>query len=416
MNVVIGIVIVLATVWFLLNGYEMRMVLIASGLLMAGIALDPLTVLDEFAKIMVTDSLIQAICSVMGFAFVMRETRCEQHLTRLVAGCLENRGVLLIPGVTMATFCINGVLLSAANTTAAMGAVVIPLMTAAGVTPAVAATAVLAGTFGSMLNPGLAINAIVGRIAGVPVQAVVDVHLLPVVVSVAVGAGCLTGVAVLLKETKGYSAEPPSLEGAVEKANLLFAMVPLVPTTILVLGASGLVPPLRMGVAQAMIVGALLGLVVTRTPPARITGRFFDGMGSAYGNIMGIVIAVAVFVRGMKSIGLISLFITWLTTTPGLAKTGGAVGPFLLGIISGSGDAAAFAFNEAVAPHALQYGMEPITMGSMAALAGALGRTMSPFAGAAIVCASIAQVNPMAVARRNAPGMCAAVIITYLII
>ena len=39
-----------------------------------------------------------------------------------------------------------------------------------------------------------------------------------------------------------------------------------------------------------------------------------------------------------------------------------------------SGDAAAFAFNEAVTPHAPSFGMTVPTLGTMAALAGALGR------------------------------------------
>ncbi len=118
----------------------------------------------------------------------------------------------------------------------------------------------------------------------------------------------------------------------------------------------------------------------------------------------------------MKSIGLVSAFIDMLTTTPSIAKLGGTFGPFILGLISGSGDAAAFAFNEAVTPHAAQFGMEVVNMGSVAALAGALGRTMSPLAGAAIVCASIAKVSPMELAKRNSVGgMCIAVIVTFFV-
>jgi len=55
-------------------------------------------------------------------------------------------------------------------------------------------------------------------------------------------------------------------------------------------------------------------------------------------------------------------------------------------------------------------------MGSIATLGGALGRTMSPIAGAAIICASIAGVNPMELAKRNAPGMIIAVIVSMFIL
>lgn len=39
-----------------------------------------------------------------------------------------------------------------------------------------------------------------------------------------------------------------------------------------------------------------------------------------------------------------------------------------MGVITGSGDAAAFAFNEAVTPHAPSFGMTVPTLGTMAAL------------------------------------------------
>lgn len=415
MNIVLGIIIILVTVYFLVKQYDTRMVLIAAGLLMAGIAMEPLAVLDGFAKRMTTGSLIQAICSVMGFAFVMKATKCDQHLIQLVAKGLAKVRFFLIPGVTLATFAINTALPSAAGTAAAVGAIFIPLLISTGVHPALAATAVLAGTFGSMMNPGLSHNPFIAKLAGVNVMDVIAVHAKADLIAGIIAAICLTLVAIYLKEHKGYVPETTDNEPLIEKTNILYAIVPVIPVTILVLGASGLVPVLKMGVAQAMIIGCLLGLALTRTSPTKVTISFFDGMGSAYGNIMGIIIAAAVFVGGMKSIGLVSAFIGVLTTTPSIAKIGGTFGPFILGLVSGSGDAAAFAFNEAVTPHAAQFGMEVINMGSIAALAGALGRTMSPLAGAAIVCASIARVNPMELAKRNAFGMCVAVVVMYFI-
>ncbi len=415
MNIILGIIIIIATVYFLVKQYDTRMVLIAAGLLMAGIAMEPLTVLDGFAKRMTTGSLIQAICSVMGFAYVMKETKCDQHLIRLVAQALSKASFFLIPGATLATFAINTALPSAAGTAAAVGSIFIPLLISAGIHPAVSAAAVFAGTFGSMLNPGLSHNPFIAKLAGIDVMSVIGVHASADITAGIIGAVSLTLVAFYLKEHKGYVPEKADVKDAIEKVNPLFAIVPVIPVTILVLGASGLVPVLKMGVAQAMIIGCLIGLALTRTSPTKVTVGFFDGMGSAYGNIMGIIIAAAVFVGGMKAIGLVSAFIDLLTTTPSIAKIGGTFGPFILGLISGSGDAAAFAFNEAVTPHAAQFGMEITSMGSIAALAGALGRTMSPLAGAAIVCASIAKVNPIELAKRNALGMCIAVIVTYLI-
>ena len=147
-----------------------------------------------------------------------------------------------------------------------------------------------------------------------------------------------------------------------------------------------------------------------------MTKSFFTGMGDAFGNIFGIIIAAGTFVGGMKAIGLVDAFIKVLVSSTGIVNIAATFGPFLLGIVAGSGDAAAFAFNEAVTPHANQFGLQIVNMGSIATLGGALGRTMSPIAGAAIICASIAGVSPMELAKRNAPGMLIAVIVSMFIL
>jgi hypothetical protein len=86
-------------------------------------------------------------------------------------------------------------------------------------------------------------------------------------------------------------------------------------------------------------------------------------------------------------------------------------GPFLLGVIGGSGDAASVAFNTAVTPHAATFGISALNLGSVAAIGGALGRTMSPIAGAAVICCGLAGVkNPMELAKRNALPMFAATV------
>ncbi len=192
--------------------------------------------------------------------------------------------------------------------------------------------------------------------------------------------------------------------------------MPLIPIVMLVLGATGKVPAFKMGVPEAMVIGGIIALLVTRKNPAEVTKSFFDGMGTAYAQIMGIIIAAGVFVSGMKALGLVDAFISAMLNSSGFVKLAAAFGPFILGIISGSGDAAAFAFNEAVTPHAQQFGLEIVNMGSMASLGGALGRTMSPITGATIICAGIAGVNPMEVAKRNALGMICAMVVAMLIL
>lgn len=411
----IGILIVIATAYFIIKQYEVRMVLFTSGLLMALISLQPNVALDAFASRMTTGGLIQAILSVLAFAKVMNLTGCDKHLISLLGKSLTKVRPILIPGAVMLTFAINTALPSAAGASAAVGAVFIPILMAAGIHPAISASAVFAGTFGSMLSPGLSHNPFVAELAGVDVMDVISVHLPATIITAIIGAISLTVVAHVLKENKGYEFENSAGENL--KPSVIKGLVVVVPLAILILGATDLVPSLaEIGVPGAMIIGTILGMAVTKTSPTKVTQTFFDGMGSAYSQVMGIIISAAVFVAGLQAVGVVDLLIETMLKSNSIVGFAGIFGPFLLAVITGSGDAAAFAFNEAVTIHAASFGYEIIELGSAAALAGALGRTMSPVAAAGIVCAGFAKVNPVELAKRNVPGMIIAAIVTMFIL
>ena len=403
-----GAVIVAGTIYLLVKGYEARVTLIGAGILMACIGGAPMEALEAFAKSMTNKGLIQAVCSCMGFAMAVRITGCDKHVIAKVRP-------LLIPGVVLGTFLVNVALPSAAGTAAAAGAIFIPLLMAAGVNPAMAAAAVKCGTYGSMLNPGLAHNPFVAKIAGVDVMDVIAFHYKANLVSLAVAMIMITIIARFMKEDKGYEAEGLEIEKDF-KINYLYALMPIVPIVILLLGATKIVPIFKMGVPEAMIIGALLTLAVTRTKPAEIGKAFFDGMGQAYGSIIGIIVAAGVFVSGLTATGLVKAFLSAMLNNPAIVKLCAAAGPFILGFLTGSGDAATFAFNEAVTPFAADFGLSQVQMGSMATLGGTLGRTISPIAGATIICAGIAGVNPVEITKRNGIPVIMALIFGMLVL
>ncbi|WP_363186232.1 C4-dicarboxylate transporter DcuC [uncultured Phascolarctobacterium sp.] len=406
---ILGCILVLITLFLLIKRYEARMVLVAAGIVMCACAGNPMAALNSFAKGM-GSSMISSACSSMGFALVMRFTGCDKHLINFLAKGLTKVHFLIIPGVVLATFAVNMALPSAAGTAAAAGAIFIPIMMGAGIHPAMAAAAVKCGTYGSMLNPGLAHNPFVAKIAGVGVMDVIAFHYKANLASLVIAAITITVIAYMTHENKDHFAEGLELEENF-KVNYLYALMPIIPIAILLLGATKIVPIFKMGVAQAMIIGCILALAVTRTNPAELTKSFFDGMGKAYADIIGIIISAGVFVAGMNAMGLVKAFTNAMLNNPAIVKIAASVGPFLLGLIVGSGDAATFAFNEAITPHAADFGMTPVQMGSMATLGGTLGRTMSPIAGATIIVAGIAGVNPMEIAKRNALPMVFAMVV-----
>ena len=416
MFLIIGALIVVGVIYLLLKRHESRMVLIAAGILMCIIAGKPMAALDAFAKSMTNAGLITSVCSCMGFAWCMKYTGCDKHLVVAIGKVLKKMGFLLIPGATLATFVVNIAIPSAAGCSAAVGVIFIPILMAAGVHPAMAAAAVKSGTYGSMLNPGLVHNGVIAKLAGTQITDVIGNHMMATVAGVIVAAVVLTVIAIVLKENKGYVPEGSVVDDDSFSVNAIYAIMPLVPVIILLLGSTKVVPALKMGVPQAMIIGAILALAATRKSPVELTKSFFNGMGDAYANIIGIIISVGVFVAGLKALGLIKALIAWMLNSTGIVKIAATFGPFLLALISGSGDAATVAFNEAVTPHAAEFGISTMNMGSIAALGGTLGRTISPIAGAPIICAGIAGVDPMEVCKRNALGIVCALLVGMVLL
>ncbi|WP_299019812.1 C4-dicarboxylate transporter DcuC [uncultured Photobacterium sp.] len=403
--VFLSIAVIFLAIYLLIKQFETRMVLIGTGTLLCLLANDPMSGFTAFSKYMVSANLIMAICSSMGFAMVMKHTTCDIHLVRVLSKPLSKLGFFLIPATVIVTYTINIAIPSAAGCAAAVGATLIPLLLSSRIHPAIAGAAVLCGTIGSLLSPGLSHNPFVAEMSDLSVVELITRHS-PYSITVGfIAAISLAVVAFVRKEFNLTSSTVSQEQTVLEKANLLYAFAPFIPLILLVIANAELISNFDINVPTAMIIGAIYAMVVTRGNPGEATKSFFNGMGSAYGNILGIIIAAAVFSQGLKSSGLVSLFIDFLVHSPEFARWGGTLGPFLMGIMTGSGDAAAYAFNSTVTSQAAVLGYQIPDLGMGVAISGALGRTMSPLAGSVIVCAGLAGVTPLDLVKRTALGM-----------
>ena len=131
----VAIAVTLVTVWALIKRYETRLVLLAAGLFLCCISLDPMYGLDAMGKSMTNKSLIMAICGSMGFAFVASYTQCDRSLVHYLASPIRGLGIFLLPVCTTITFFINIAIPSAAGCAAAVGSTLIPVMLRAGIKP-----------------------------------------------------------------------------------------------------------------------------------------------------------------------------------------------------------------------------------------------------------------------------------------
>ena len=412
-------VIVILTIAALLKRYETRLVLITAGLAMGVISLAPHIALANMMKNMTNASMILAICSSLGFAAVVSMTRCDAHFVALLVKPLRKLGFFLLPFCMLIASCVAIAIPSAAGCAAALGPTMIPLMVRAGFKPAIAGAAIIGSIITSALSPGSSHNVWVAKISNMEVMDLIVQFAPKILTLCALNIIMVTAMIFVFRDYKKRTQEQESETFEVtgtsrselpERVNILHAIAPILPIVILMLGAT-CVPALKMNVAEAMIYGTIYTLIVTRANPEQLTKEFFGGMGRGYANILGIIVAAGCFAGGLQAAGVIDALIVQLKESKEIAAIAANFGPFLMGVLTGSGDAAGHAFNQAVTPYAAEFGMKVPNLGVVASLSGALGRMCSPIAGATLVIAGMIKASPLEVSKRMAIPMIVNVIL-----
>jgi len=405
----VGAAIVILTFVAIIKKFETRVCLLTGGFLMCIIAGKLTAGIKAFATTM-TNPLAATICSIMGFAYVLKYTKCDQHLVVAMTNCIGKFPTLLIPGAVLVTFLINIPLASAAGCAAAVGAILIPVLIKNKIHPAMAAATVIAGTWGAVLKPGNAHLAFIEKIGleagatNVSMLEILAVRFKPTLILLVFVVIGVTLTAILLKENTGYTgSEKFEVKETPEKINYLMAIIPVVPLVMYILAGQqfGVLPRYLENIPFVMLFGAVLAMLVTKSSPQKIAKEFWLGAGSAYGSVMGLIISASVFTAGMTATGMTGQLIELMKQSQHIAKIGAAAGNFIIAVVSGSGDAATYAFNGSVTPFAADFGLTIPQLGSIAQISGALGRNSSPVASAAIICATIANVNPVEIMKRN---------------
>lgn len=406
-------IVTLITIAALLKRIETRLVLFTSGLVMALLSGAPQIALKAFIANMTNGSLITAICSSLGFAAVIAITRCDVHFVSLMVKPLGKLGLFLLPFCMLIASCVAVAIPSAAGCAAALGPTMIPLMVRAGFKPAIAGAAIIGSIIPSSMSPGSSHNVWVAKIANIDVMTLIVEFAPKILIVCSLNILLITLMIFVFRD---YRKPDPNESAKVfevasdargelpEKPNVLFAIAPILPIVVLLLGAT-VVPALKMSVAEAMIWGSIYTLLITRSNPEAVTKEFFSGMGKGYANIMGIIIAAGCFAGGLRAAGVIDALIDTLKNSREIASYAANFGPFLMGVLTGSGDAAGHAFNQAITPYAAEFGMRIEPLGIVAALSGALGRMCSPIAGATLVIAGMTRLSPLEISKRMAIPM-----------
>ncbi|HYT93973.1 MAG TPA: C4-dicarboxylate transporter DcuC [Gemmataceae bacterium] len=473
MVLALGVLVIVLTVWAVYHRIEVRLAMIVSALALATIAGNPMAVVRTFLATFSNERFVVPICTAMGFAFVLRYTGCDQHLVHLLMKPVQRVRLLLVPGTVAVGFLVNIPVVSQTSTAVTLGAVVIPILLAAGLSRVTVAAALLLGASigGELLNPGAPeLRTIVeesdkaAKKLGKPSPGLTGAgcvaHILPLdLLGLAVTIGVFWFVCARAERKsprrEQEAAPPPETPAPAFRVNLLMAMVPIVPLFLLFLTSPPLkvvtvpphwlvdlprkaereclsilavapqgglpaavpwhgvylnAPPTLGGserglydsrlVGSAMIIGVLVaGLIVWRKGLG-VTGAFFEGAGYGFTHIISLIVAANCFGAGIEAIGLATVVGGLIRDVPWLLLPAAGILSLGFAVLCGSGMATTQSLFKFFAEPALELGIDPATVGAVVSLAAAGGRTISPVSAVGLMCAAMADANPLLMVRR----------------
>jgi C4-dicarboxylate transporter, DcuC family len=454
-----SLVVIALTVYAIVRRVDVRLVLFLADLTLSTLAsaftlfstgspLDllsgPMAVVRTFLVTLTNEQFVVPICTAMGFAYVLRQTQCDQHLAQLLVEPLRQVRFLLIPGAVVVGFLVNIPVVSQASTAVTVGAVLIPLLLAARLSPLTIGSALMLGASigGELLNPGApelrtvvaetrkAAEAL-GQESAVVGGADCIAYILPLALLHLAMVTALFWWLSLRAEARTIKAQteeaPPAAPVARVQVNLLKALVPLVPLALLVLTSPGLgllplparwlvqdpANPQEAGrfdsrlIGAAMLVGVAVAGIVGRDrkaerPVSALAMVFFEGAGYAFANIISVIVAATCFGEAVKQIGLAELLGELIRGTPALLLPLAGAVSLAFAALCGSGMAATQSLFGFFAGPALQLGIHPARVGAVVSLAAAAGRTMSPVAAVVLLCSTLTKTNPIDLVKRVA--------------
>lgn len=422
----VALVVIAAAVVLVARGVEVRVVLLAAALLLGGLAGDVPAVVREFLGTFAAERFVVPICSAMGFAYVLKHTGCDVAMVRVLLAPVRRSKGLLVPAVVLAGFVVNIPVISQASTAVCLGAVVVPLMRAAGFSAVAIGSTLLLGASvgGELLNPGAPeLNSVRDKVGGDTRDLVPHVaRLLVVVLPVALAVHWILTIRAERRAPAVPADAIPDAE-PLTGGDFLRALVPVVPLALLFLSG----PPFRLieipdrwmvpaaadprassrMVGLAMLVGVAVAAAAVPRQARGCMTAFFAGAGYGFANIVSLIVTASCFAKGIELVGLAAALGDGLRAYPGLLTPLSAVIPAGFAALSGSGMASTQGLFGSFYTPAVEAGVDPRGVGALVAVASAAGRTMSPVAAVVLMCGTLSGAPPLALARRVAPPLVA---------
>lgn len=432
MLLLLAVVLIASAALLTARGWDVRLVLLLAAVILGlvGGYLDD--VAREFLGTFSAEKFVVPICTAMGFAYVLKQTGADAQMVRVLVAPVRRVRFLIVPGVVLAGFVVNVPVLSQTSVAVCLGAVVVPVMRAAGFHPLVVGSALLLGSSvgGELFNPGAPELLTVSEKTGTSTVALARRHLPWVVVPQLVASALVFWALTRWwwKDLTRPAATEPTPAGRI---NWVQAAVPLVPLVLLVVSGEPLhwvkIPDewLAVGtkemprpdkviasrtVGLAMVVGVWVAALAAPRKAGGCVKAFFEGAGYGFANIVSLIVAAVTFGKAVELAGFGEVVRQLVTAAPWLLTPLAVLLPGAFAAASGSGMASTaslygFFHNPDGPPGANE------DVGALVSIGSAAGRTMSPVAAVAVMCGRLTDTNPWALAGRVALPLLAGLVV-----
>lgn len=378
------------------------------------------------------------IICVGGFAYYMDKIGATKALVRL---CIKPLSYVRAPYVLLGLAYLMGQLLnvfipSAVGLGMLLMVTIYPLLVAVGVSR-LSAAAVVATASCLDLGPASGNSLLAAEISGLHVMEFFIQNQLPV------GAIAAAVIAVLEAVTGKYfdkkdlasgrlSADDFKLRtdaGQAAKAEeatapAYYALLPILPVVLLFIFSKLVYSGVRLEVVTAILSCAFIAFAVDLLTLRKFrecvdrTKAMVNGMGKIFSSTVILIVCAEVFAEGLKRSGGIDTILQSAAQMQGAGGITMLLVMFLImtlaAFVTGSGNAAFFAFSPLLPQASQAIAWSTVTMAVPVQLASGIARSMSPISGVVMAVSGIAEVSPFELVRRTVPVMAGGLAATFI--
>lgn len=374
------------------------------------------------------------IMAIAGFSYYMDKIGASKSLVKL---CVRPLAAIRSPYVLLAvTYVVGQFMALFVNSAVGLGlllmASIYPLLVALGVTRA-AAAAVIASTCCLDLGPSSSNAMRAADLVGTDVVTYFVQGQIPVAIcviaTVAVGHYVVQRWfdrrEVAAGTAKNEKVEAGNMEEAFKGAGPMhYAVLPMLPLVLLIVFSPMVYKGVKLNLQTAIFVSLLISFAVdvvsrrTFKECCQATSAIFEGMGKVFASTVSLICCAELFALGLNKMGGIT---TMIQAAASMQGAGIYLMLFVMlaimivaTILTGSGNAAFFAFSPLLPEAAASVGYSTVALAVPVQLSAGIARTMSPIAGVIVAVAGISGLTPIELIRRTIPVMLAGMVVNVV--